>query len=55
LYAQLLAFNVKINDKVKQGDVIGYVGHSGISTGPHLHYEVFKNGKNVDPKDYFGN
>ena len=33
---------------MKQGDVIGYVGSTGASTGPHLHYEVYKNGKAVD-------
>jgi len=53
VYAQLSEFKVNIGDKVKQGDVIGLVGHSGLSTGPHLHYEVLKEGKNVDPKDYF--
>jgi hypothetical protein len=53
VYAQLSEFKVNLGDKVKQGDVIGLVGHSGISTGPHLHYEVLKDGKNVDPKDYF--
>lgn len=53
VYAQLSEFKVNLGDKVKQGDVIGLVGHSGLSTGPHLHYEVLKDGKNVDPKDYF--
>jgi hypothetical protein len=52
LYAQLSEFKVKVGDQVKQGSIIGLVGHSGISTGPHLHYEVFKDGKNVDPKEY---
>ncbi|MFB6343122.1 peptidoglycan DD-metalloendopeptidase family protein [Saccharicrinis sp. FJH62] len=51
-YAQLNDFAVKEGDQVKKGDVIGYVGQSGLSTGPHLHYEVFKDGKNVDPRDY---
>ena len=36
--------------RVKQGDVIGYVGTTGRSTGPHLHYEVLKAGKQVNPK-----
>lgn len=53
LYAQLSEFKVKQGDEIKQGSIIGLVGHSGISTGPHLHYEVFKDGKNVDPKEYF--
>ena len=39
--------------EVNKGDVIGYVGQSGISTGPHLHYEVMKDGGNVDPEKYF--
>jgi hypothetical protein len=53
LYTQLSGFNVKLNQHVKQGDIIGYVGSSGISTGPHLHYEVWKNGEKVDPEVYF--
>ncbi len=51
-YAQLSDYAVREGDKVKKGDVIGYVGQSGLSTGPHLHYEVFKNGENVNPQDY---
>jgi hypothetical protein len=53
VYAQLSAFNVQIGDKVNQGDVIGYVGSSGLSTGPHLHYEVIENGKRVNPVNFF--
>jgi murein DD-endopeptidase MepM/ murein hydrolase activator NlpD len=53
LYAHLNKFNVKPGDKVKRGQVIGFVGSSGTSTAPHLHYEVYKNGKNVDPKHYY--
>ncbi|MDN5205552.1 M23/M56 family metallopeptidase [Fulvivirgaceae bacterium BMA10] len=52
-YAQLNDFTVEMGDKVKKGDVIGYVGSSGTSTAPHLHYEVLKDGKRVDPEDYF--
>jgi len=53
LYSQLSAYNTSEGKEVKQGDKIGYVGSSGISTGPHLHYEVMKDGENVDPEKYF--
>ncbi len=52
LYAHLSAFNVKRGDIVKQGQQIGSTGNSGSSTAPHLHYEVIRNGKEVDPKEY---
>jgi murein DD-endopeptidase MepM/ murein hydrolase activator NlpD len=38
-----------VGDRVNQGDIIGYVGSTGWSTGPHLHYEVHENGKKIDP------
>ncbi len=40
---------LKAGSKVKRGEVIGYVGQTGRATGPHVHYEVWKNGKTVDP------
>ncbi len=54
LYAHMLAIRVNIGEEVKQGQVIGYVGNSGMSTGPHLHYEVHKEGKKVNPGSYLG-
>ena len=52
-YAHLSAFTVKLHEEVKKGQVIGYVGSSGRSTAPHLHYEVLINGQDVDPGKYF--
>jgi murein DD-endopeptidase MepM/ murein hydrolase activator NlpD len=48
-YAHLSKYAVKYGDRVKQGQVIGYVGSTGFSTGPHLHYEMVKNGVKVNP------
>jgi murein DD-endopeptidase MepM/ murein hydrolase activator NlpD len=53
LYGHMSKFNVKVGEKVKRGSVIGYVGNAGKSTGPHLHYEVHKNGKPVNPQFYY--
>ncbi len=53
VYGHLNAFNVKRGQKVKRGDVIAYVGNSGGSTAPHLHYEVHKDGKKVNPAYYY--
>lgn len=52
VYAHLYSFNVKSGQKVKKGDVIGYVGTTGLSTGPHLHYEILVDNKSVDPNLY---
>jgi hypothetical protein len=54
-YAHMHGFAVKRNQKVKRGELIGYVGDTGLSTAPHLHYEVFINGKTVNPVHYFFN
>lgn len=53
LYGHLSKFNVKVGQHVKRGSVIGFVGSAGTSTGPHLHYEVHKNGKAVNPQYYY--
>ncbi|MBD3170566.1 MAG: peptidoglycan DD-metalloendopeptidase family protein [candidate division Zixibacteria bacterium] len=52
VYAHNQELRVHNGDKVKKGQVIALSGNSGKSTGPHLHYEVHKNGKPVDPEDY---
>ena len=55
LYAHLSKKAVKPGEKVVRGQIIGYVGSTGISTGSHLHYEVIKGGKKVNPVHYFFN
>lgn len=52
-YAHMEMYNVKKGQKVKRGECIGYVGNSGKSTAPHLHYEVHKDGKRINPVHYF--
>ncbi|WP_421763141.1 peptidoglycan DD-metalloendopeptidase family protein [Ekhidna sp.] len=51
-YAQLSSFKIKQGDQVKKGDLIALSGNSGSSTAPHLHYEIQKGDKRVDPMDY---
>lgn len=53
LYAHLNGFNVRRGQHINRGDIIGYVGNSGRSTGPHLHYEVRYKGRPVNPKNYY--
>jgi murein DD-endopeptidase MepM/ murein hydrolase activator NlpD len=55
IYAHLDRFNVRKGQKVQRGDVIGFVGNTGMSLAPHLHYEIKLNGKNVDPINYYFN
>ena len=55
LYAHMSKVDVKRGQKVKRGDVIGYIGSSGRSTAPHLHYEVIKDGRKINPINYFFN
>lgn len=51
-YAHLSGFKIKEGDEVKKGDLIGLVGSTGRSTGPHLHYEIENDGEKIDPKKY---
>jgi len=56
LYAHLSGYNVRRGQRVKRGEIIGYVGNTGRSAGSHLHYEIFKDGKRIDPINfYYGN
>ncbi len=53
LYAHMSKIIVRPGEKVKRGQVIGYVGNTGRSTGPHVHYEIKKNGKPINPVHFF--
>ena len=55
LYAHMTKYIVKKGQAVKRGEVIGYVGSTGTSVAPHLHYEVHKNGKKINPVNFFYN
>ncbi|MFN5324865.1 MAG: peptidoglycan DD-metalloendopeptidase family protein [Bacteroidota bacterium] len=55
LYAHMNSISVKSGQRVTRGDVIGELGNTGSSTGPHLHYEVIRGGTKVDPIRYFFN
>ena len=55
LYAHMSKYIVRRGEKVKRGDVIGYVGSSGTSVAPHLHYEVHYNGKKINPVNFYYN
>lgn len=55
LYAHLSRYTVKPGQRISRGEIIGTVGNTGTSTGPHLHYEVIKNGKKINPSSFFFN
>jgi len=55
LYAHMSKYIVKKKQKVKRGDIIGYIGNTGTSVAPHLHYEVHKNGKKLNPVNFYYN
>lgn len=54
-YFHLSKFSVKQGKKVKRGDIIGYVGNTGLSKAPHCHYEIWKNERHINPINYFYN
>ncbi len=55
LYAHMTTRYVNEGDVVLQGDVIGIVGSTGVSTGPHIHFEVYEGGERVDPLQFYSN
>ena len=55
LYGHMYRIKVRVGQAIKRGEVIGYVGNTGKSTGPHVHYEVMKGGRHLDPIYFFYN
>ena len=53
IYAHMDNISVRRGNRVKRGDIIGYVGSSGRSVAPHLHYEITKDGKKIDPINFY--
>lgn len=54
-YAHLSRMVVRNGQRIKRGDIVGYVGSTGLSTAPHLHYEIEKNGEKINPVNFFYN
>lgn len=52
LYAHMSELEVTIGDRVQRGDIVGYLGSTGRSSGPHLHYSIYRNGQAVNPRYY---
>ncbi len=55
LYGHLSVISVRVGQKIKRGDLLGLTGNTGLSTGPHIHYEVIKGNTKVDPINYYLN
>lgn len=55
LYGHMYRIKARPGQQVKRGELIGYVGNTGLSSGSHLHYEVIRNGKKINPINYFFN
>ncbi|MBA3970789.1 MAG: M23 family metallopeptidase [Bacteroidetes bacterium] len=55
LYGHMVKFVVRPGQKIKRGQLIGYVGSTGLSTAPHVHYEVMKGGEKMNPINYYYN
>jgi murein DD-endopeptidase MepM/ murein hydrolase activator NlpD len=53
LYAHMSKYGARVGQKVVRGEIIGFVGSTGKSTGPHLHYEVIVRGKHDNPAKYY--
>jgi murein DD-endopeptidase MepM/ murein hydrolase activator NlpD len=53
LYGHMSSIAVSNGQTVSQGETIGYVGSTGVSTGPHCHYEVWKDGSRIDPEQFY--
>jgi len=54
-YGHMNNFTVKRTQKVKRGEIIGYVGNTGLSSAPHVHYDIVKDGKRINPVHFFYN